>query len=150
MTREFFALLGAELSFSRVRRPTDNARMERFYGTIKQEEMYVVGNYPDLRSAQREIGTYMERYNTRRPHQALWNFTPQMVHDLNNKTEVMGRLRTLKRDTWQRRKEYWHNVEPEMAPHRPCLMKRSLKSATGYGQGRAGCRSTQPHPRTMR
>jgi transposase InsO family protein len=35
--------LGAELSFARVRRPTDNALTERFYGTIKQEEIYLVG-----------------------------------------------------------------------------------------------------------
>jgi len=35
VTREFFEILGAELSFARVRRPTDNAITERFYGTIK-------------------------------------------------------------------------------------------------------------------
>jgi transposase InsO family protein len=51
VTQEFFEMLGAELSFARVRRPTDNALTERFYGTIKQEEIYVVGNYPDAISA---------------------------------------------------------------------------------------------------
>ena len=47
ITREFFEALGAELSYARVRRPTDNALTERFYGTIKQEEIYLVGNYSD-------------------------------------------------------------------------------------------------------
>jgi len=56
VTKEFFAILGAELSFARVRRPTDNAITERFYGTIKQEEIYLVGSYPDPRSGWQEIG----------------------------------------------------------------------------------------------
>jgi transposase InsO family protein len=34
ITQEFFETLGAELSFARVRRLTDNALTERFYGTI--------------------------------------------------------------------------------------------------------------------
>ena len=56
ITQEFFAALGAELSFARVRRPTDNALTERFYATVKQEEIYLVGNYPDEISAKEQIG----------------------------------------------------------------------------------------------
>jgi len=37
VTQEFFESLGAELSFARVRRHTDNALTERFYGTINEE-----------------------------------------------------------------------------------------------------------------
>jgi len=107
VTREFFTIIGAELSFARVRRPTDNAITERFYGTIKQEEIYLVGSYPDLVSARQEIGRYIRHYNTERPHQALWNFTPQAVHDLNNKTELLRRLKTIKRQTLERRRQYW-------------------------------------------
>lgn len=44
ITREFFELMEAEVTFARVRRPTDNALSERFYGTIKQEEIYLVGS----------------------------------------------------------------------------------------------------------
>jgi len=107
VTKEFFALIQAELSFARVRRPTDNAITERFYGTIKQEEIYLVGDYPDGCSARQEIGGYIRRYCTERPHQALWNFTPQAVHDLNNKTELLRRLTTIKRQTLERRRQYW-------------------------------------------
>ena len=64
VTQEFFERLGADLSFARVRRPTDNAITERFYGTIKQEEIYLVGNYPDDRSACEELGRYIIYYNT--------------------------------------------------------------------------------------
>lgn len=111
VTREFFEILGAELSFARVRRPTDNAITERFYGTIKQEEIYLVGNYPDERSAREEIGRYIGHYNTERPHQALFNFTPAYVHQVNNKTMLLNELAAMKKATRGRRKEYWINLD---------------------------------------
>ena len=111
VTREFFEIIGSELSFARVRRPTDNAITERFYGSIKQEEIYVVGNYPDEISAKEEIGRYIEYYNTRRPHQALMNFTPNYVHQVNNKTVLLTELKTMKKVARERRKAYW--LRPE-------------------------------------
>jgi putative transposase len=107
ITQEFFEALGAELSFARVRRPTDNALTERFYGTIKQEEIYLVGNYPDEISAREELGRYIETYNQIRPHQALFNFTPAHVHQLNNKSTLLEQLKDLKRKTREKRKAYW-------------------------------------------
>ena len=109
ITREFFETLGAELSYARVRRPTDNAITERFYGTIKQEEIYLVGNYPDRQSAVEEITGYSRRYNVERPHQSLWNFTPARVHVLNNKTKLLQELAQIKRQTLENRKKYWKN-----------------------------------------
>ncbi len=111
VTREFFDVLGAELSFARVRRPTDNAITERFYGTIKQEEIYRVGNYPDERSAREEIGRYIAHYNTDRPHQALFNFTPAHVHRMNNKTALLDELKAIKKETREKRMKYWLNRE---------------------------------------
>ena len=107
ITQEFFETLGAELSFARVRRPTDNALTERFYGTIKQEEIYLVGNYPDEISAREEIGRYIERYHHQRPHQALMNFTPARVHEVNNKSRLLAELKEIKRKTREKRKAYW-------------------------------------------
>lgn len=107
VTQEFFEALGAELSFARVRRPTDNALTERFYGTVKQEEIYLVGNYPDETSSREELGRYIGFYNECRPHQALFNFTPAHVHWLNNKSLLLGELNELKRRSRERRKAYW-------------------------------------------
>jgi putative transposase len=107
ITQEFFVALGAELSFARVRRPTDNALTERFYGTIKQEEIHLVGNYPDEISAKEEIGRYIQRYHHHRPHQALMNFTPAHVHEVNNKSQLLAELKEIKRRTRQKRKAYW-------------------------------------------
>lgn len=109
VTQDFFNELGADLSFARVRRPTDNAITERFYGTIKQEEIYLVGSYPDEISAREEIGRYIEYYNIRRPHQALWNFTPMQVHEINNKSEVIKKIAEIKKETLEKRSKYWQN-----------------------------------------
>ena len=107
VTEEFFENLGAELSFARVRRPTDNALTERFYGSIKQEEIYLVGSYPDEISAKEEIGRYLESYHHTRPHQSLMNFTPAHVHQVNNKSLLLAELAEIKRKTRERRKSYW-------------------------------------------
>jgi putative transposase len=107
ITQEFFEALGADLSFARVRRPTDNALTERFYGTVKQEEIYLVGNYPDEISAREEISRYIGSYHHSRPHQSLMNFTPAHVHQVNNKTRLLAELQEMKRKTRERRKVYW-------------------------------------------
>jgi len=118
VTQEFFESLGAELSFARVRRPTDNALTERFYGTVKQEEIYLVGNYPDAQSAREELGRYIESYNQSRPHQALFNFTPAHVHQLNNKSVLMVELNEMKRKTREKRKAYWAEQQNQSSVYR--------------------------------
>lgn len=67
-----------------INRPTDNARQERFYRTIKQEEIYCDPSYPSVEIARKSIGEHIKR-----PHQALWNFTPGYVHRLGNKSEIL-------------------------------------------------------------
>ena len=105
------------MSFARVRRPTDNALTERFYGTIKQEEIYLVGNYPDEISAREEIGRYIERYHHSRPHQSLMNFTPAHVHELNNKSRLLAERQEIKRKTREKRTVYWEqNHNPTSTP----------------------------------
>ena len=111
VTKGFFKDIKADLSFARVRRPTDNAITERFYRTIKQEEIYVVGDYQDLPTAKETIGDYIKWYNEKRPHQSLWNFTPQMVHEMNDKTELLNALRELKKKTWTERRVYWTEIK---------------------------------------
>jgi putative transposase len=137
ITQEFFENLGAELSFARVRRPTDNALTERFYGSIKQEEIYLVGNYPDEISAKEEIGRYIERYHHTRPHQSLMNFTPARVHEVNSKSRLLAELKEIKRSTRERRKAYWEQKRnPDSIP------------SEGRGPGKAPARSVNPGANT--
>ena len=129
ITQEFFEALGADLSFARVRRPTDNALTERFYGTIKQEEIYLVENYPDAISAKDEIGRYIEHYHHQRPHQSLMNFTPAHAHEVNNKSRLLEELKEMKRQTREKRKVYWTR-RSETAP------ALDLGGTQGVGQAR--------------
>ena len=137
ITQEFFESLGAELSFARIRRPTDNALTERFYGTIKQEEIYLVGNYPDQISAKEEIGRYIERYHHTRPHQALMNFTPAHVHQVNNKSVLLAELKEIKRRTREKRRAYWAEREK---PYEP--------SIEGGCPGKGRCKIVDPGANT--
>jgi putative transposase len=93
--KEFFDAIGIDLSLGRVRRPTDNARVERCNGTLKQEEMYCQGSWGYLSpaGARRSLGRYIAYYNRQRPHQALWGFTPAQVHRGGNKTELLEEYR---------------------------------------------------------
>jgi len=88
-TRDIIRDLEMLFSPSGVNRPTDNARQERFYRTAKQDEIYCYPSYPSLEIARKSIGEYIEFYNEKRPHQALWNFTPGYVHRVGDKSEIL-------------------------------------------------------------
>lgn len=110
VTKEVLQELAMELSYSRVARPTDNARQERFYRTIKQEEIYVVLDYPSDDGARDNIGRYMQYYNDKRPNQALWNATPAEVHRIGNKTQLLERMRERKINARNERRLYWESM----------------------------------------
>jgi transposase InsO family protein len=93
--KEFLEAIGVDLSLGRVRRPTDNARVERCNGTLKQEEIYCQGSWGYLspEGARRSLARYIDYYCHRRPHQALWGFTPAHVHAVGNKTKLLEEYR---------------------------------------------------------
>jgi len=83
------------LSPGRADRPTDNARQERWYRTVKQEEIYLYPTYPSLQIARASLAGYIDFYNERRPHQALWHYTPGHVHRLGNKSQLIEHHRLM-------------------------------------------------------
>jgi putative transposase len=85
-TRRLIEELEMLFSPARAHRPTDNARQERWYRTVKQEEIYCYPTYPTEKIARHSLGKYIYQYNERRPHQALLNFTPGYVHRIGNKS----------------------------------------------------------------
>jgi putative transposase len=87
-TRTLIRDLALMLSPSRSHRPTDNARQERWYRTVKQEEIYCYPTYPTEQIARHLLAKYIDHYNEKRPHQSLCNFTPGYVHRLANKSLV--------------------------------------------------------------
>jgi hypothetical protein len=80
-----------------------------------------------------ELGRYIDYYNQRRPHQALYNFTPAHVHQLNNKTALLEELNEMKRKTRQNRRAYWAEQQ-----------KSSRASIAGGTQGKGQAEIVDP------
>ena len=60
-------------------RALDNVFVERFWRTLKYEEVYR-REYAGIADAREHMGDYIETYNTRRPHSSLEDRTPARVH----------------------------------------------------------------------
>ncbi len=112
VTKEVLHDLGLLLSLARPQRPTDNGRQERWYRTLKQEEVYVMADYPTVEGARDSLGHYIELYNTQRPHQALWGFTPWQAHQVGNHTRLREHLRDLQAHAREERRRYWREQDP--------------------------------------
>jgi len=94
-TRRLIRDLEMVLSPGRANRPTDNGRQERWYRTVKQEEIYCYPTYPTVEIARLSLGRYIHHYNEERPHQALWNYSPGYVHRLGNKSQLLAHYKTM-------------------------------------------------------
>ena len=57
----------------------DNVFVERFWRTIKYEEVYLHA-YESIGEARQSIGRYLAFYNARRPHTALDGRTPDQAY----------------------------------------------------------------------
>ena len=63
------------VSYSRLRTPTDNPVMESFFSSLKQEKLYRC-NPHSVAAFYKAIGDYVTYYNSKRPHQTLSFLTP--------------------------------------------------------------------------
>ena len=66
-------------------RSIDNVCIERFWRTIKYEEIYL-NDYKSMSELRYSIDNYIVKYNSRRLHSAIGNKTPNEVYDtfMNN------------------------------------------------------------------
>lgn len=71
---------GIKMSMDGKGRCLDNIFIERFWKSIKYEEVYLKC-YESLIEARQSIGAYIEFYNSVRPHQALNYKTPNQVYE---------------------------------------------------------------------
>ena len=76
-TKRLIRDLEMVLSPSRLYRPTDNSRQERWYRTVKQEEIYCYPTYPSEEIARSSIAKYIRFYHEERPHQVT---CPQFLY----------------------------------------------------------------------
>jgi transposase InsO family protein len=64
--------VGAQVSMAAKGNPYENAQAERFWRTLKHEEVYLTEGYQTEEEARRNIGQFIEEiYNTKRLHSAL-------------------------------------------------------------------------------
>ena len=68
-----------QISMDHKGRCFDNIFTERFWRTLKYEEVYL-RDYQTVREANQSIGEYIEKYNTRRLHQSLGYKTPEQIY----------------------------------------------------------------------
>jgi putative transposase len=82
--------LGITISMDGRGRWMDNVFIERLWRSVKYEDIYLkeYAGISDLRAGLRE---WFERYNTWRPHTALGNQTPAVVH-LEPRKEKKGEV----------------------------------------------------------
>lgn len=70
---------GAKVSMDGRGRWMDNVFVERFWRSLKYEEVYLHA-YTTIKEARDSIGKWIDFYNSRRPHQALGYRTPAEVY----------------------------------------------------------------------
>ena len=81
-SRAFLEVLiseGIRISMDGVGRWKDNVLIERFWRTIKYDDI-CLKSYENARELEKGIGAFTMRYNTRCPHQSLGNLTPEEVY----------------------------------------------------------------------
>ena len=71
---------GAKLSMDGKGAWTDNIFIERFWRSLKYEEVYLKA-YDSVADAKRSIRRYIENYNSIRPHASLGGNTPNEIHE---------------------------------------------------------------------
>lgn len=75
---EFMKLKGLQHVRTSVYHPQSNGKIERFHGTISQECLRTQ-SFLDLEDARRRVAEYVEFYNTKRLHSAIYFLTPADV-----------------------------------------------------------------------
>ena len=75
--------------YSRVHTPTDNARLEKFNGTLQIEWLNDGHFNPRVTEFNPELDKFLYEYNALRPHESLYNLTPfEYLERIQTKTKV--------------------------------------------------------------
>lgn len=98
-----------QISMTGKGRCLDNIYIERFWRSLKYEEVYLK-TYETVKEAHQAIKSYVEFYNTKRPHQSLGYQTPNEVyttftkekdHGLNNQEFTESKFPLFQKSTKQ-------------------------------------------------
>ena len=78
---------GIEISMDGKGRCLDNIQIERFWRSLKYEEVYLK-SYESMTEVRKNIGKYIDFYNQKRPHQSLEYQTPDEAYWAKHKEGV--------------------------------------------------------------
>ena len=82
---------GVKIDFSRPGKPTDNAYIESFNGTLRTECLDTHW-FVTLEEAKERIEAWQREYNESRPHRALGERTPnEFAREVAARRDLMGR-----------------------------------------------------------
>ena len=70
-----------KISMDGKNRALDNVVIERFWRTLKYDEVYLK-EYDSVVEARQQIGAFIEMYNSERPHASLDGFAPNKLYDV--------------------------------------------------------------------
>jgi putative transposase len=70
---------GIRISMDGKGRALDNVVVERFWRSLKYDEVYLK-EYNDVRECRQGIARYIEKYNSFRPHSSIGGITPDMAY----------------------------------------------------------------------
>ena len=76
-----------DISMDGKGRCLDNIHIERFWRSLKYEEVYL-RSYGSMKEARKSLGSYIKFYNDERPHQSLSYKTPNEVHWAENSGSI--------------------------------------------------------------
>ncbi len=83
------------MNFSRPGKPTDNALVESFNGSLRDECLNVHW-FLSLEDAQEKIECWRQEYNQQRPHSSLNNLTPEeFIRSLQKGPELLFNLASI-------------------------------------------------------
>ena len=99
-----------------VGRWIDNVFIERFWRSLKYEEVYLHA-YDDLRDARRRIERYLEYYNHGRSHQSLEGLTPEQVYHHDSAGALVPSLTARRRSPAGHARERTQGTKPPCPAH---------------------------------
>jgi len=106
--REYIKAVGLRHTYTSVRYPQSNGKIERYHRAIK-EECISRESMVSIEDAREVIGRYVEYYNTKRLHSALGYVTPKDVLD-GRKEEIIKTREDKLRLARQKRIEYYNKT----------------------------------------
>lgn len=109
--KEYMRSCQLEHVFTSPRHPQSNGKLERFYRTIKTEEI-CKNSYLTLENARKRIEQFIIYYNTVRLHSAIYYLTPEDI--LLGRTEQRLKQRQDKLDQAKAYREQQFKMKPEI------------------------------------